>query len=69
MLFRSGSQIRSYVLHPYMMVKDHRTEYETGKANQVIDGELDELIEAYVKFSAGQGPGAAGKVPPQREKK
>ncbi len=64
-----GSQIRSYVLHPYMMVKDHSTEYETGKANQVIDGELDELIEAYVKFSAGQGPGAAGKVPPQREKK
>jgi len=49
-----GSQIRSYVLHPYMMVKDHRTEYETGKANQVLDGELNELIEAYIKFAAGK---------------
>ncbi|MFH0771213.1 MAG: peptide chain release factor 2 [Candidatus Omnitrophota bacterium] len=49
-----GSQIRSYVMHPYNMVKDHRTEYETGKVNQVMDGELDELVEAYVRFMAAK---------------
>ena len=45
-----GSQIRSYVMHPYSMVKDHRTEYETGNVNAVMDGELDKLIEAYLKY-------------------
>jgi len=44
-----GSQIRSYVLHPYKMVKDHRTNYEIGNAQAVLDGRLDEFMEAYLR--------------------
>ena len=50
-----GSQIRSYVLHPYNMVKDVRTEYETGNSQAVLDGKLDPFMEAYLKWKAGQG--------------
>ena len=49
-----GSQIRSYVLHPYNMVKDHRTEHETGNSQAVLDGKLDPFMESYLKWKVGQ---------------
>ena len=45
-----GSQIRSYVLHPYNMIKDHRTDYEVGNTAKVLDGDIDPFIEAYLKL-------------------
>lgn len=47
-----GSQIRSYVFHPYKMVKDHRTGYEVGNVDSVMDGDLDGFVEAYLKQTA-----------------
>jgi peptide chain release factor 2 len=52
-----GNQIRSYVFQPYTMVNDHRTELKVGDVNRVMDGDLDQFIEAFLKQSAGQGAG------------
>ena len=47
-----GSQIRSYVLHPYTMVKDHRTDFEVGNANGVLDGDLDGFVRSWLEANA-----------------
>ena len=55
-----GAQIRSYFLHPYQLVKDHRTGVETSNAEGVLDGDPDEFVQSYLRSTIGETVGAVG---------
>ncbi len=59
-----GSQIRSYVLHPYQLIKDHRTKVEVGDVNRVLDGDLDDFIKTYLM---GRASGTLGQAVDEAE--
>lgn len=64
-----GSQVRSYVLQPYQLVKDHRTEYEERTPTTVLDGKLEGFVEAYLRWSKGEEGMAAQSTPTQARSK